>query len=141
APRPPGGGVPLPRAAPPRYPARGESRARRLRVLEASRRGCRVLHRGRRSLQLPGRLVHPRPRTAAGAREGARERGGGVVATNITLRNIGKDGAPAPPGRPEPLRVAVYAPLAQAPVPPDVVLVRGRARQIMLVVEAALAAG
>jgi uncharacterized protein (DUF169 family) len=37
--------------------------------------------------------------------------------------------------------VAVYAPLALTPTPPDVVLVRGRARQIMLVAEAARAAG
>jgi len=35
----------------------------------------------------------------------------------------------------------VYAPLAEAPVDPDVVLVRGDARQIMLVAEAARAAG
>jgi len=41
----------------------------------------------------------------------------------------------------EPFRVAVYAPLAEAPLPPDVVLVRGHARQIMLVAEAARAAG
>ena len=40
-----------------------------------------------------------------------------------------------------PLRVAVYAPLAAAPVPPDVVLVRGHARQLMLLAEAAHAAG
>jgi len=45
------------------------------------------------------------------------------------------------PRRTELFKVAVYAPLAEAPVPPDVVLVRGRARQIMLVAEAARAAG
>jgi hypothetical protein len=33
--------------------------------------------------------------------------------------------------------VAVYAPLAAAPVPPDVVLVRGNARQVMLLAGAA----
>jgi uncharacterized protein (DUF169 family) len=37
--------------------------------------------------------------------------------------------------------VAVYAPLAAAPVPPDVVLVRGNARQLMLLAEASQAAG
>ena len=45
------------------------------------------------------------------------------------------------PRRTEPFGVAVYAPLAEAPVDPDVVLVRGDARQIMLVAEAARAAG
>jgi uncharacterized protein (DUF169 family) len=35
----------------------------------------------------------------------------------------------------------VYAPLAEAPCPPDVVLVRGDARQVMLVAEAAWSAG
>ena len=39
------------------------------------------------------------------------------------------------------MQVAVYAPLAIAPVPPDVVLVRGNARQLMLLAEAAQAAG
>jgi uncharacterized protein (DUF169 family) len=37
--------------------------------------------------------------------------------------------------------VAVYSPLADAPCPPDVVIVRGNARQVMLVSEAARAAG
>jgi uncharacterized protein (DUF169 family) len=39
------------------------------------------------------------------------------------------------------MRVAVYAPLTLAPVPPDVVLVRGNARQMMLLAEAADSAG
>jgi hypothetical protein len=38
-------------------------------------------------------------------------------------------------------QVAVYAPLAAAPVPPDVMLVCGNARQLMLLAEAAQAAG
>lgn len=45
------------------------------------------------------------------------------------------------PTRKTPLQVAVYAPLAMSPVPPDVVLVRGNARQLMLLAEAAQAAG
>lgn len=45
------------------------------------------------------------------------------------------------PAREKPLRLAVYAPLERAPTPPDVVLVRGNARQLMLLAEAALAAG
>ena len=38
-------------------------------------------------------------------------------------------------------RYAVYAPLAQTPVPPDVVMLRGTARQMMVAGEAARAAG
>jgi uncharacterized protein (DUF169 family) len=64
-----------------------------------------------------------------------------VVGTMVSLQYIRMDEVAALPRRTEPLRIAVYAPLAEAPVPPDVVLVRGRARQIMLVAEAALAAG
>jgi uncharacterized protein (DUF169 family) len=45
------------------------------------------------------------------------------------------------PARGKPLNVAVYAPLERAPVPPDVVVVRGNARQLMLLTEAAMAAG
>jgi len=45
------------------------------------------------------------------------------------------------PARGKPLNVAVYAPLDRAPVPPDVVVVRGNARQLMLLTEAAMAAG
>ena len=48
---------------------------------------------------------------------------------------------PQIPTRKTPLQVAVYAPLAAAPVPPDVVLVLGNARQLMLLAEAAQAAG
>jgi len=45
------------------------------------------------------------------------------------------------PKRETPLSVAVYAPLAAAPVAPDVVLIRGNAHQLMLLAEAAQAAG
>jgi uncharacterized protein (DUF169 family) len=45
------------------------------------------------------------------------------------------------PTRQAPLQVAVYAPLDAAPMAPDVVLVRGNARQLMLLSEAAQAAG
>jgi hypothetical protein len=48
---------------------------------------------------------------------------------------------PQSPTRTPALQVAVYAPLAAAPVPPDVVLVRGNARQAMLLAEATQAAG
>jgi len=65
----------------------------------------------------------------------------GVVGTMVGLQYIRMEEVGALPRRTEPFKVAVYAPLAEAPVPPDVVLVRGRARQIMLVAEAARAAG
>jgi len=64
-----------------------------------------------------------------------------VVGTIVGLQYIRVEEVAALPRRAEPFRVAVYAPLAQAPAPPDVVLVRGRARQIMLVAEAARGAG
>lgn len=64
-----------------------------------------------------------------------------VVGTMVGLQYIRIEEVAALPRRAEPFRVAVYAPLAQAPAPPDVVLVRGRARQIMLVAEAARGAG
>ena len=65
----------------------------------------------------------------------------GVVGTMVGLQYIRMEEVGALPRRKEPFRVAVYAPLAETPTPPDVVLVRGRARQIMLVAEAARAAG
>ena len=43
---------------------------------------------------------------------------------------------PQIPTRTTALQVAVYAPLAAAPVPPDVELVRGNARQVMRLAEA-----
>jgi hypothetical protein len=48
---------------------------------------------------------------------------------------------PQIPTRTTALQVAFYAPLVAAPVPPDVELVRGNARQVMLLAEAAQAAG
>ena len=53
----------------------------------------------------------------------------GVVETMVGLSYLKLQEVPQIPRRKTPLRVAVYAPLAAAPVPPDVVLVRGNARQ------------
>jgi len=64
-----------------------------------------------------------------------------VVGTMVSLQYIAMEEVPAMPRRTEPFGVAIYAPLAAAPVEPDVVIVRGNARQIMLVAEAARAAG
>ena len=65
----------------------------------------------------------------------------GLVQTMVGLSYLKMEEVPQIPTRKTPLRVAVYAPLAAAPVPPDVVLVRGNARQLMLLAEAAQAAG
>jgi uncharacterized protein (DUF169 family) len=64
-----------------------------------------------------------------------------VVGTMVTLQYIKMEEVPTLPRRTEAFGVAVYAPLAESPIDPDVVLVRGNARQIMLVSEAARAAG
>lgn len=65
----------------------------------------------------------------------------GAVGTMVGLQYLRMEEVGALPRRTAPFRVAVYAPLADTPVPPDVVIVRGRARHIMLVAEAARAAG
>ena len=65
----------------------------------------------------------------------------GVVGTMVGLQYIRMEEVQTLPRLTAPFGVAVYAPLADAPVDPDVVLVRGTARQIMLVAEAARAAG
>lgn len=65
----------------------------------------------------------------------------GVVGTMVGLQYIRMEEVTALPRRAEPFGVAIYAPLADAPVEPDAVLVRGNARQIMLMAEAARAAG
>ncbi len=64
-----------------------------------------------------------------------------VVGTMVSLDYIRMEEVPTLPRRTAAFGVAVYAPLAQTPVEPDVVLVRGTARQIMLLAEAARAAG
>jgi len=65
----------------------------------------------------------------------------GLVGTMVSLSYIKMEEVPNIPTRRTPLRVAVYAPLHATPVPPDVVLVRANARQLMLLAEAAQAAG
>lgn len=65
----------------------------------------------------------------------------GLVQTMVSLSYLKMEEVPKIPTRKTPLRVAVYAPLPLAPVPPDVVLVRGNAQQLMLLTEAAQSAG
>jgi uncharacterized protein (DUF169 family) len=65
----------------------------------------------------------------------------GLVQTMVDLSYLKMEEVPNIPTLKTPLRVAVYSPLADAPGTPDVVLVRGNARQLMLLAEAAQAAG
>jgi uncharacterized protein (DUF169 family) len=65
----------------------------------------------------------------------------GLIQTMVGLSYLKPEDVPRIPTRKTPLQVAVYAPLEAAPVSPDVVLVRGNARQLMLLAEAAQAAG
>jgi uncharacterized protein (DUF169 family) len=65
----------------------------------------------------------------------------GLVETMVGLSYLKMEEVPQIPTRKTPLQVAVYGPLESAPVAPDVVLVRGNAHQLMLLAEAAQAAG
>jgi uncharacterized protein (DUF169 family) len=65
----------------------------------------------------------------------------GLVETMVALQYLKMEEVPQIPTRETPLRVAVYAPLRANAISADVVLVRGNARQLMLLAEAAQAAG
>jgi uncharacterized protein (DUF169 family) len=64
-----------------------------------------------------------------------------LVETMVGLQYITMDDVGGLPRLAGDWEVAVYAPADKAPVDPDVVVVRGRARQIMLLAEAARALG
>ncbi len=65
----------------------------------------------------------------------------GLVQTMVQMQYIKMEEIPAIPRRQGPFGVALYAPLARASFEPDVVLVRGTVKQLMLLAEAAQAAG
>jgi uncharacterized protein (DUF169 family) len=65
----------------------------------------------------------------------------GMVQRMVGLSYLKMEDVPQIPRLETPLQVAVYAPLAAAPMAPDVVLVRGNPWQLMLLAEAAQAAG
>src|SRR3954469_2018265 len=65
----------------------------------------------------------------------------GLVGTMVQLGYLKMEEVPQIPHRTAPFEVAVYAPLEKMPCPPDLVLVRGTAAQLMMLVEAAQAAG
>jgi uncharacterized protein (DUF169 family) len=64
-----------------------------------------------------------------------------LVQTMVGLKYLTMADVAQIPMRTTPFEVAVYSPLEAAPMPPDVVLVRGNARQLMLLAEAAQSAG
>ena len=63
----------------------------------------------------------------------------GLIGTMVGLQYLRAEEVAGIPTRDRPLEVAVYARLEQMPVPPDVVLVAGRPRALMLLAEAAAA--
>ncbi|MBI3098296.1 MAG: DUF169 domain-containing protein, partial [Planctomycetes bacterium] len=65
----------------------------------------------------------------------------GLIGTMVGLQYLKMEEVPQIPRLKETFRVAIYAPLDGSPVPPDVVMVRGNARQLMLLAEAAHAVG
>lgn len=64
-----------------------------------------------------------------------------VVQTMVGIQYITMEDIQKIPRRRDPFRLALYAPLAEAPFEPDVVLVRGTVKQLMLLAEASQAAG
>ena len=65
----------------------------------------------------------------------------GLIGTMVQLEYLGAEEVATIPRRQEKFGVAVYAPATQATFEPDVVLVHGNAKQMMLLVEAAHSAG
>jgi uncharacterized protein (DUF169 family) len=65
----------------------------------------------------------------------------GLIGTMVQLHYLRSEEVAGIPHRGSPLQFAAYAPLDQASFEPEVVIFRGNARQIMIVSEAARAAG
>jgi len=65
----------------------------------------------------------------------------GLIGTMVQLEYLSMEEVPGIPHREEPFQIAIYAPLCEAEFLPDVVLVSGNAKQMMLLAEAAQAAG
>lgn len=65
----------------------------------------------------------------------------GLVETMVGLEYIQMEEVPKIPRRSTAFGVAIYAPLTTTPVEPDVVLLRGNPKQMMLIEEAVQAAG
>jgi uncharacterized protein (DUF169 family) len=65
----------------------------------------------------------------------------GMIETMVGLNYLKMEEVPSIPRREDPFGVAIYAPLADTPFVPDIVIVRGNAKQMMLLSEAINAAG
>lgn len=65
----------------------------------------------------------------------------GMLETMFSLGYIAREEVSKIPRMAKPFRYATYAPLGEMPGHPDVALIRGTARQLMLLVEAAQASG
>ena len=65
----------------------------------------------------------------------------GLLGTMVELQYISREEVPDIPRRGEPFGVALYSPLASAAFEPGAILILGNARQMMLLAEAAHAAG
>jgi uncharacterized protein (DUF169 family) len=65
----------------------------------------------------------------------------GMIETMVDLHYLKMEEVPTIPRREDPFGIAIYAPLAATPFAPDVVIVRGNAKQMMLLAEAINAAG
>ena len=63
----------------------------------------------------------------------------GMLETMCSLGYVAREDIPKIPRMAKPFRYATYAPLGETPGRPDVALIRGTARQLMLLVEAAQA--
>jgi uncharacterized protein (DUF169 family) len=66
---------------------------------------------------------------------------GGLLEMMSRIQYIRMDEVPLIPRRGTAFEVVIYAPLAATPVDPDVVIVQGNAKQVMLLAEALHAAG
>ena len=66
---------------------------------------------------------------------------GGLLETMARIQYIRMDEVPTIPRRGTAFGVAIYAPLTATPVDPDVVIVQGNPKQVMLLTEAVHAAG
>lgn len=65
----------------------------------------------------------------------------GMLETMFSLGYVTREDIPKIPRMAKPFRYATYSPLGSTPGRPDVALIRGTARQLMLLVEAAQASG
>src|SRR6185295_16532831 len=65
----------------------------------------------------------------------------GLIGTMVELHYLRSEEVAGIPHRNSPMEIVAYAPLAQATFEPETIIFRGNARQIMLISEAARAAG